>query len=54
MDSEALPDWAVAATVVLEAALTDVLVMLLLADIERKRPLLKQQGFEVQITRCKI
>lgn len=54
MDSGALPDWVVAATVVLEAALADVLVTLLLADIERKRPLLKQQGIDVQINRCKI
>jgi len=39
---------------VLAAALADVLVYLLLADIERKRPLLQQQGIEVQITRCKM
>ncbi|MEA5449688.1 IS701 family transposase, partial [Leptolyngbya sp. CCNP1308] len=54
LETEALPDWAEAAAVVMEAALADVLVYLLLADIERKRPLLQQQGFEVQITRCKM
>lgn len=54
MDTDALPDWGIAATVVLEAALADVVVTVLLADIERKRPLLQRQGVEVQITRCKI
>jgi hypothetical protein len=54
MDTYVLPDWAAAATVVLEATLADVVVTLLLADIERKHPLLQQQGIEVQITRCKI
>jgi hypothetical protein len=54
METEALPDWAVAATIVLEVALADVVVALLLADIERKRPLLQQQGVEIHITRRKI
>ena len=36
------------------ASLADVLVTLLLADLERKCSLLKQQGIEAQITRCKI
>lgn len=39
LETEALPDWAEAADVVLEAALADVLVYLLLADIARKRSL---------------
>lgn len=39
---------------VMEFALADALVALLLADIERKRSLLKRQGIEVQITRCKM
>lgn len=52
--TDALPDWAAAASVVREAALADVLVTLLLVDIERKRSLLLQQGIDVQITRCKI
>lgn len=54
LEAQALPDWAEAAATVLEVALADVLVALLLADIERKRPLLQQQGIEVQITRCKM
>ncbi|MEO0538768.1 MAG: transposase [Cyanobacteria bacterium P01_A01_bin.123] len=54
MDTETLPDWAEAAAVVMEFTLADVLVVLLLADVERKRLLLKRQGIEVQITRCKI
>lgn len=54
MDTDALPDRAVAAAVVMEAALAHVLVTLLLADLEQKRPLLQQQGIEVQITRCKM
>jgi len=39
MNTAALPDWA---TLVLEAALADGVVALLLTDTERKRPLLKQ------------
>lgn len=54
MDTQTLPDWAEAATIVMEFALADVLVTLLSADIEHKRSLLEQQGFEVQITRCKM
>lgn len=55
LETKALPDWAEAAAVVLEAALADVSVyLLLLADIERKRSLLQQQVIDVQITRCKI
>lgn len=54
MDTQTLPDWAEAAATVMAFALADVLVTLLLADIERKRSLLEQQGFEVQITRCKM
>ena len=54
LETDKLPDWAQAAAVVLEAALADVLIDLLLADIERKRPLLLQLGIDVQITRCKM
>lgn len=54
LETKELPDWAVAAAVVLEVALADVLVHLLLADSERKRSLLQQQGIEIQITRCKM
>lgn len=53
-DTQALPDWAEAAAIVMEYALADVLVDLLLADIERKRPLLERQGIQLQITRCKM
>src|SRR6478672_3508 len=49
-----LPDWAEAATTVLEACLGEVVVALLLQEVEQKRMLLQQQGWEVQITRCKI
>ncbi|PSN20757.1 IS701 family transposase [filamentous cyanobacterium CCP5] len=51
MESQALPDWAEAAA---EVALADVLMALLLADIERRRPLLQQQGIEIHVTRCKM
>jgi hypothetical protein len=54
METQALPDWAEAASVVMETALADVLAALLLADIERRRPLLQQQGIEIHITRCKM
>jgi hypothetical protein len=54
MDSSGLPDWAAAAAVVMEAALADVLVAILLAELERRRSLLLKRGIEVQIIRCKI
>lgn len=49
-----LPDWAEAATIVLQACLGEVVVALLLQEVEQKRMLLQQQGWELQITRCKI
>lgn len=54
MDSPELPDWAAAAAVVMEAALADVLAALLLNELERRRPLLRERGIDVQIIRCKI
>jgi hypothetical protein len=54
LETGALPDWVEAAAIVMEAALADVLVSLRLADIERRRALLQQQGIDIQITRCKM
>jgi len=54
LDTKELPDWGVAATIILETCLVELVIALLLAEVERQRPLLKQQGLEVQITRCKI
>ena len=54
MDTKALPDWAHAAAIVMKFALVDVMITLLLTDIEQKRSMLQQMGFEVQIMRCKI
>jgi hypothetical protein len=49
-----LPDWAEAATIVLEACLSEMVVALLLQEVEQKRLLLQPQGWEVKITRCTI
>jgi len=49
-----LPDWAEAAAVILKTCLSEVVVALLLREIEQKQTLLQEQGFQVQITRCKI
>jgi hypothetical protein len=54
LDTRELPDWGVAATIILETCLVELVIALLLAEVERQRPLLKQQGLDVQITRCKI
>jgi hypothetical protein len=53
-NQKTLPDWAEAATIVLEACLCEVVVTLLLQEVEQKRLLLQQQGWQVQIRRCKI
>ena len=54
INTKMLPDWAEAATVVLEACLPEIVVALLLQEVEQKRLLLQKQGWEVQITSCKI
>jgi hypothetical protein len=54
MNQKVLPNWAEAATIVLEACLGEVVVAVLLQEVEQKRRLLQQQGWELQITRCKI
>lgn len=53
-NQKAPPDWAEAATIVLEAYLTEIVVAVLLQEVEQKRRLLQQQGWTVHITRCKI
>ena len=53
-NQKTMPDWAEAATIVLEACLGEVVVALLLQEVEQKRLLLQQQGWEIHITRCKI
>jgi hypothetical protein len=53
-NQKTLPDWAEAATIVLEACLGQVVVALLLQEVEQKRRLLQRQGWDIQITRCKI
>jgi hypothetical protein len=50
----ALPDWAEAATIVLEACLPEIVVAVLLQEFEHKRRLLQHQGWDIQLTRCKI
>jgi len=54
LGTDALPDWGQAATIILEAAFAEVVVEALLKDIERRRPLLEQQGIDIQIINCKI
>jgi len=54
MNTEAFPDWVEAATVVLRTCLSEVVVALLLQEIEQNRLLLYEQGWGVQIIRCKI
>ena len=49
-----LPDWQQAAQAIVENCLADVVVVLLLAELERRRSLLEGCGWQVQITRCKI
>jgi hypothetical protein len=49
-----LPDWAEAATVVLEACLCEIVAALLIQEVEQKRVLLQKQGWDIQITRCKM
>lgn len=54
LNTKGHPDWGEAATIVLEACLGEIVVTLLLQEVEQKRRLLQKQGWEVQITRCKI
>lgn len=54
MNPKMLTDWAEAATVVLEACLPETVITLLLQEVEQKRLLLENQGWKVQITRCKM
>jgi hypothetical protein len=54
IDHKVLPGWAEAATIVLQACLGEGVVAVLLQEVEQKRMLLQQQGWELQITRCKI
>lgn len=54
LNSKDLPDWGMAATVILESCLADVLVAVFLAEVEHQRSLLIKRGWDVQIIRCKI
>jgi hypothetical protein len=49
-----LPDWGEAAQTALERLFPQILVSLLLLDIERLIPLVRSQGFDIHISRCKI
>ena len=49
-----LPDWGIAAQIAFQACLPQILVLLLLLDIERIRPLALSHGIDIQISRCKI
>ena len=54
LDVESLPDWGLAAQVIVEACFADVVIALLIAEVERKQPLLEDMGWKVHIERCKI
>ena len=49
-----LPDWGEAAQTALERLFPQILVSLLLLNIERLIPLVRSQGFDIHISRCKI
>lgn len=50
----ALPDWGQAAQLALEVLLPQLVVLLLLLEIHRLQSLARVQGFDIQITCCKI
>lgn len=52
--SSALPDWGQAAQLALEVFLPQLVVLLLLREIARIRPLARVQGFDIQVLCCKI
>lgn len=52
--SPALPDWRVAARLALETLFPQLVVCLLLLEIERTRTVAQAQGFDIQISRCKM
>ena len=52
--SSALPDWGQAAQLALEVFLPQLVLLLLLLEIQRLQPLVQTQGFDIQISRCKI
>ena len=52
--SAALLDWAKAAEVALHQLLPQLATLLLLLEVSRLQPLLRSQGFDIQISRCKI
>ncbi len=54
MGLSALPDWGEAAQLALESLLPQLVLFLLLLDIQRLQPLARAQGFDIQVTRCKI
>ncbi|MDZ4876633.1 MAG: IS701 family transposase ISAcma37 [Chroococcidiopsis cubana SAG 39.79] len=49
-----LPDWAEAAKLALEVLLPQLVILPLLLEFQRLQPLLRTQGLELQITRCKM
>ena len=48
------PDWGVAAQTALEFFFPSLVLSLLLLDIERLKTLALEQGFDIQVSRCKI
>ncbi|CAA9386430.1 hypothetical protein AVDCRST_MAG94-5164 [uncultured Leptolyngbya sp.] len=52
--SSALPDWGQAAQLALDVFLLQLVVLLLLREIARLRPLARVQGFDIQVLCCKI
>lgn len=52
--SSALPDWGEAAQLALESLLPQLVLFLLLLEIQRLQPLVRTQGFDLQVIRCKI
>jgi hypothetical protein len=49
-----LPDWGEAARLALKVLLPQLVVLLLLLEIQRLQFLVRSQGFDIQITRCKL
>lgn len=49
-----LPDWGQAAQLALEAFFPKLVLFLLILEIQRLRPLIRTEGFDIQITGCHI
>ena len=49
VDTQQIPDWGVADTLILESCLVEVIIAFLLAEVEQKRTVLQKQGFDLKL-----